>query len=199
MSATAKSETMTTAQAAVRTLAVNGIDTVYCLPGVQNNFLFDALYDEKDKIRSVHTRHEQGAAYMALGAAMATGRPAVFSVVPGPGVLNTTAALSTAYACTAPVMCLTGQIPSAMIGRGVGMLHELPDQLAVMKLLTNGPTVSRIPPTRCQKLKKDSASYSQVGRVLSLSNVRWIFGPRRQTSLFQPCRSKFRTPRSIPM
>jgi acetolactate synthase I/II/III large subunit len=136
MSATAKIKTMTTAQAAVRTLAVNGIDTVYCLPGVQNNFLFDALYGEKDKIRSVHTRHEQGAAYMALGAAMATGRPAVFSVVPGPGVLNTTAALSTAYACTAPVMCLTGQIPSAMIGRGVGMLHELPDQLAVMKLLT---------------------------------------------------------------
>jgi acetolactate synthase-1/2/3 large subunit len=127
---------MTTAQAAVRTLAVNGIRTVYCLPGVQNNFLFDALHGAKGTIRSVHTRHEQGAAYMALGRAMATGKPAVYAVVPGPGVLNSTAALSTAYACSARVMCITGQIPTAMIGRGVGMLHELPDQLAVLKLLT---------------------------------------------------------------
>jgi acetolactate synthase-1/2/3 large subunit len=73
---------------------------------------------------------------MALGAAMATGKPAVYSVVPGPGFLNTTAALATAYAANAPVFCLTGQIPSKAIGRGFGQLHEIPDQLGILKSLT---------------------------------------------------------------
>lgn len=127
---------MTTADAAVATLAQNGIDTLYCLPGVQNDQLFDAFHTAQDRIRPIHTRHEQGAAYMALGAAMATGRPQVYSVVPGPGFLNTTAALSTAYACNAPVLALTGQILSASIGRGYGQLHEIPDQLAIMRQLT---------------------------------------------------------------
>ncbi len=90
----------------------------------------------RDTINVIHTRHEQGAAYMALGAAMATGKPAVYAVVPGPGVLNTTAALSTAYACNAPVVCLTGQIPAAAIGKGLGYLHELPDQLGILRGLT---------------------------------------------------------------
>ena len=57
-------------------------------------------------------------------------------MVPGPGFLNTTAALSTAYAVNAPVLALTGQIQQAMIGRNVGLLHELPDQLAIMRGLT---------------------------------------------------------------
>ena len=65
-----------------------GITSLYCLPGVQSDHLFNALFDAGDAIRVVHTRHEQGAAYMALGAALATGRPAAYSVVPGPGFLN---------------------------------------------------------------------------------------------------------------
>jgi acetolactate synthase-1/2/3 large subunit len=84
----------------------------------------------------VHTRHEQGAAYMALGAAMATGKPQVYAVVPGPGFLNSTAALATAHACNAPVLALVGQIPQQHIGRGFGFLHEIPDQLGVMRSLT---------------------------------------------------------------
>jgi len=128
--------TMNTAQAVVSSLAINGIDTLFCLPGMQNDVLFDAFYDVRDRIRIVHTRHEQGAAYMALGSAMATGKPSVYCVVPGPGFLNSTAALSTAYACYAPVIALTGQIPQRQIGRGHGFLHEIPDQLAVMRSLT---------------------------------------------------------------
>ena len=127
---------MTTAQAVVSMLEVNGIDTLFCLPGVQNDAFFDALYDRTNAIRPVHARHEQACAYMALGAAMATGRPSAYVVVPGPGFLNTTAALSTAYAVNAPVLALTGQIQQAMIGRNVGLLHELPDQLAIMRGLT---------------------------------------------------------------
>ncbi|HEV8016456.1 MAG TPA: thiamine pyrophosphate-binding protein, partial [Stellaceae bacterium] len=64
-------ETLNTAEAVVRSLILNGVDTIFGLPGVQNDVFFAALHDAQDKIRVVHTRHEQGAAYMALGAAMA--------------------------------------------------------------------------------------------------------------------------------
>lgn len=123
-------------EAVVAALVAEGVDTIFGLPGIQNDWLYNALFDARDRIRVIHTRHEQGAAYMALGAAMATGRPSVYNVVPGPGFLNTTAALATAYAVNAPVLCLTGQIPSRAIGRGEGALHEIPDQLGVMKSLT---------------------------------------------------------------
>ena len=127
---------MNTAEATVAGLVANGIDTLFCVPGVQNDVLLDAFYQAGERIRIVHTRHEQGAAYMALGAAMATGKPSVYCVVPGPGFLNSTAALATAYACNAPVLALTGQIPQQQIGRGHGFLHEIPDQLGVMRSLT---------------------------------------------------------------
>ena len=132
----ASARRMTTGEAAVESLIANGIDQVFCLPGVQNDYLFDALHGAQDRIRTVHTRHEQGAAYMALGAAMASGRPAAYAVVPGPGFLNTTGALCTAYAVNAPVLALVGQIPAAAIGRGYGLLHEIPDQLGTMRSLT---------------------------------------------------------------
>ena len=97
---------MTTAEATVATLGAHGIDTIYALPGVHNDHLFDALAISTDVIRTVHTRHEQGAAYMALGAALATGKPQVYAVVPGPGLLNTGAALLTAFSMNAPVLAL---------------------------------------------------------------------------------------------
>jgi acetolactate synthase-1/2/3 large subunit len=122
--------------AAIRSLIAHGIDTVFGLPGGQLDHLFDALYQQRDRLRLIASRHEQGAAYMAFGYARSTGRPSVYTVVPGPGVLNTTAALCTAYACNTPVLCLAGQIPSDAIGKGFGELHELPDQLATLRLLT---------------------------------------------------------------
>jgi len=73
---------------------------------------------------------------MALGAALATGKAQTCCIVPGPGFLNATAALSTAYATNAPVLSLVGQIPLGAIGKGFGLLHEISDQLGVMKGLT---------------------------------------------------------------
>src|SRR5262249_45288142 len=102
---------MPPADAAVAALIAHGIDTVYALPGVHNDHLFDALFKAGDHIRTVHARHEQGAAYMALGAALATGRRQIYTVVPGPGLLNSAAALLTAYGMNAPVLALIGQIP----------------------------------------------------------------------------------------
>ena len=127
---------MTGGEALVEMLRRHGVDTVFALPGVQNDALFAALYDARNAIRVVHPRHEQAAAYMAYGYARATGRVGVYIVVPGPGFLNTTAAFATAYATSTPVLCIAGQIPLAMIGRGIGFLHEIPDQLGVMQRLT---------------------------------------------------------------
>lgn len=122
----------TGAEILVNALAAEGVDTIFGLPGLQLDYIFDALYGRRDAIRVIHTRHEQATAYMAFGYAQATGRVGTSLVVPGPGVLNATAALSTAYACNAPVLCITGQIPSAHIGGGLGFLHEIPNQTAML-------------------------------------------------------------------
>ena len=128
---------MTTAEAIVASLIAHGLDTIYALPGVQNDHLFDALFKAQDRIRTVHTRHEQGAAYMALGAALATGKPQAVAVVPGPGLLNASAALLTAYSMNAPVLALVGQIPERDIGRKLGHLHEINDQAGIIARLVD--------------------------------------------------------------
>src|ERR1700751_1329501 len=127
---------MSGGDAVVRSLMAHGISSIYCLPGGQSDHLFNAMFDAGDALHVVHTRHEQGAAYMALGAALATGRPAVYSVVPGPGFLNSTAALVTGYSTGARVLALIGQTTSGAIGKGRGLLHEIPDQLGILRTLT---------------------------------------------------------------
>ena len=127
---------MTTARAIVRSLAANGVDIVFGLPGVQLDALFNALHDERNRIRVIHPRHEQAAAYMALGYAQASSKIGTYVVVPGPGILNTTAALATAYSTCTPVLAITGQLPSHAIGQGYGLLHEIPDQLSILRGLT---------------------------------------------------------------
>src|SRR5262245_57621658 len=127
---------MSGGDAVVRSILAHGISTIYALPGVQSDHLFNAMFDAGDALSVVHTRHEQGAAYMARGAALATGKPAAYSVVPGPGFLNSTAALATAYSTGARVLALIGQIPSRGIGKGHGLLHEIPDQIGILRRLT---------------------------------------------------------------
>ncbi|MFT5500375.1 MAG: acetolactate synthase-1/2/3 large subunit [Woeseiaceae bacterium] len=123
----AASEKMTGGEAIVRAAVANGIDTIFGLPGAQIYPLFDAIH-QAPEVKAIISRHEQGAAYMAFGYASATGKPGAFAVVPGPGVLNATAALCTAAGCNKPVLCLTGQVPSGFLGVGRGHLHELSDQ-----------------------------------------------------------------------
>jgi acetolactate synthase-1/2/3 large subunit len=74
---------------------------------------------------------------MALGAALATGKPQAYAVVPGPGLLNSSAALLTAHTMNAPVLALIGQIPDADIGRGLGHLHEIRDQAGIIARLVD--------------------------------------------------------------
>jgi len=136
--APAKTESMTGGQALVASLLRQGIDTIFGLPGVQLDGAFDALYDAQKNgdVRILHTRHEQGAAYMADGYARVTGDIGTCMVVPGPGLLNAAAALSTAYACNQPVLCVTGQIQSDKIEGGRGLLHEIPNQLTMVRSVT---------------------------------------------------------------
>ena len=140
---------MTGGQALAHSLRVEGIDTLFALPGIQLDYLFDALWELRDEFTIYHTRHEQATGYMADGYARSTGKPAGFIVVPGPGVLNTTASLSTSYACSSPVMCITGQIDTPLIDQGIGALHEINDQVGLLSHLTKlserGNSPSEIP------------------------------------------------------
>lgn len=137
---------MTGGQALVASLIANGIDTLFALPGVQLDGAFDALYEEQERIRVIHPRHEQAAAYMADGYARGSGKIGACMVVPGPGLLNATAALSTAYACNSPVLCVTGQIQSDLIEFGRGLLHEIPNQLGMIRSVTKHAERAVTPP-----------------------------------------------------
>ena len=127
---------LTGGQALVQSLKVEGINTVFGLPGIQLDWAFDALWEERDSIAVIHPRHEQATASMADGYARTTGRVGAALVVPGPGLLNATAALSTAYACNSPVLMISGQIQSDLIEFGRGVLHEIPNQMGMIRSVT---------------------------------------------------------------
>jgi acetolactate synthase-1/2/3 large subunit len=127
---------MTGGRALVESLKLNGVDTLFCIPGVELDQFFVALYDERESFNVIANRHEQGCAYMALGYAKSTGKVGAYAVVPGPGFLNSSGALATAYAGNAPVLCITGQVPSQQIDRGAGAHHEITDQLGILRNLS---------------------------------------------------------------
>jgi len=125
-------ERLTGGQLLVAGLKRWGVDTIFGLPGVQLDWFFDAVALDGG-FQVVHTRHEQATSYMADGYARASGKVGVCAVVPGPGVLNAGAGLSTAYANNSPVLCIAGQVFVKDIGQGRGALHEIPDQLGVLR------------------------------------------------------------------
>jgi acetolactate synthase-1/2/3 large subunit len=162
----AVTKTMTGGQALVASLIAQGIDTIFALPGVQLDGAFDALHDAVSggQVRVIHPRHEQTAAYMADGYARVTGRIGTCMVVPGPGLLNASAALATAYACNSPVLCVTGQIQSDLIGVGRGQLHEIPNQLEMIRSVTkfSGRAVE---PAAIPNLVNDAVTAMWSGRI----------------------------------
>jgi acetolactate synthase-1/2/3 large subunit len=127
---------MSGAQALVRQLRSEGVDTIFALPGVQIMAAFDALHEAQNDISLVHVRHEQATTYMADGYAKVTGKVGVAMAVPGPGALNASAGLGTAFASSSPVLLVSGQIDSGALGKRQGQLHEVEDQLDVFKPIT---------------------------------------------------------------
>ena len=126
---------MTGGQALVRSLSREGVRVVFGLPGVQTYHAVDAFYDHPE-VRFIATRHEQATTYMADGYARASGDVGTALVVPGPGVLNASAGLGTAYASSSPVLLVSGQVNIDRIGKDVGVLHEVNDQMDLIKHIT---------------------------------------------------------------
>ena len=182
---------MSTGEATVASLIAHGLDTVYALPGVHNDHLFDALQRAGDRIRVVHARHEQGAAYMALGAALATGKSQAYCVVPGPGLLNSGAALLTAYGMNAPVLAIIGQIPHAAIGRGLGQLHEIRDQAGIIARLVDHSAHIHAPAEAPEKVAKAIAAMRQGRRgPAALECAIDVWGKRAAVTPFAPLPEK---------
>jgi acetolactate synthase I/II/III large subunit len=125
---------MTGGEALARQLVREGVKIVFGLPGVQ---LYGALAGLRDEgVRFITTRHEQATTYMADGYARAGGAFGTALVVPGPGLLNASAGLSTAYSASSPVLMLCGQVPKRYLGRDVGVLHEVNDQMDAIAPVT---------------------------------------------------------------
>ena len=126
---------MTGGQALAKSLYREGVRVIFGLPGAQLYYATDALFDEPG-IRWISTRNEQATTFMADGYARAGGGIGTAMVVPGPGVLNATSGLSTAFSASSPVLLVAGQIPRDLIGVNRGLLHEIDDQLESVKAVT---------------------------------------------------------------
>ncbi len=108
-------EEMTGAQALVRALEHVGVDTVFGIPGGAILPAYDPLYDST-KVRHVLVRHEQGAGHAAEGYAQATGKVGVCMATSGPGATNLVTAIADAYMDSVPIVAITGQVATPMIG-----------------------------------------------------------------------------------
>ena len=111
-------------------LEAHGVDTVFGIPGVHTIELYRGL--ARSKIRHVTPRHEQGAAFMADGYARVSGKPGVALVITGPGLTNAITAMAQARADSVPMLVISGVNATATLGKGLGYLHELPDQRGML-------------------------------------------------------------------
>jgi acetolactate synthase-1/2/3 large subunit len=132
-------------QALASQLVLEGITDVFGVPGVQLDWAVEGLRQLGNQIRYVVPRHEQTTAYMADGYARTTGKIGTCMVVPGPGLLNAMAGLSTAYACNAQVLAIVGNIHSAALGKGYGLLHEVRNQSEILGCVTKWHGQARLP------------------------------------------------------
>ena len=121
----------TVGEALITLLEAHGVDTVFGIPGVHTVELYRGL--ARSKIRHVTPRHEQGAGFMADGYARAGGRPGVAFVITGPGLTNTITAMGQARADSVPMLVISGVNATDTLGKGLGFLHELPDQRGMME------------------------------------------------------------------
>ena len=122
---------MTVGEALIGLLESYGVDTVFGIPGVHTIELYRGL--ARSAIRHVTPRHEQGAGFMADGYARVSGRPGVAFVITGPGLTNAITAMGQARADSIPMLVISGVNQMASLGKGLGYLHELPDQRGMMR------------------------------------------------------------------
>jgi len=123
-------------QAVIESLRAQGVDTVFGIISTHMMEVYDALFDHQDAIRFISTRHEHAAAFMADGYARVTGKPGVCFTSTGPGAANSMSAMGEAYFSSSPVLNITSTAEEDLYGRGLGMSHEIKDQLGMFATLT---------------------------------------------------------------
>ncbi len=106
---------LTGADIVIRCLQDEGIEYIFGYPGGAALHIYDALY-KQDKVKHILARHEQGASHAADGYARATGKPGVVLVTSGPGVTNAITGIATAYMDSIPMVVISGQVPTHLIG-----------------------------------------------------------------------------------
>lgn len=109
-------EIITGAEALMRSLMNEGVDTIFGYPGGSIMPVFDAMYDHRDDFRQVVVRHEQGAAHAAQGYARSSGKVGVCIVTSGPGATNTLTGISDAILDSTPIVVIAGQVASSVLG-----------------------------------------------------------------------------------
>lgn len=121
----------TLGEALIGLLEAYGVDTVFGIPGVHTVELYRGL--ARSNIRHITPRHEQGAAFMADGYARASGKPGVALLITGPGLTNAITPMAQARADSVPMLVISGVNRSDTLGKGLGYLHELPDQRGLVE------------------------------------------------------------------
>ncbi len=112
-----------------QSLTARDVEIIFGIPGVHTIELYRGI--EGTGIRHITPRHEQGAGFMADGYARVSGKPGVVFVITGPGLVNTLTPMAQARADSIPMLVITGVNKRDSLGKGLGLLHELPDQLAL--------------------------------------------------------------------
>lgn len=112
----AQSKGITGAEAVIRCLLAEGVDTIFGYPGGAIMPVYDSLYDYRDRIRHILPRHEQGAIHAAEGYARVTRRTGVCMVTSGPGAMNLMTGLADAMLDSTPLVCITGQVFRHLLG-----------------------------------------------------------------------------------
>ncbi|MDR2886128.1 MAG: acetolactate synthase large subunit, partial [Rikenellaceae bacterium] len=103
-------------EALLLSLIEEGVDLMFGYPGGQIIPVYDVLYDYRDKIHHILTRHEQGAAHAAQGYARMTGKVGVCMATSGPGATNLVTGITDAMLDSTPLVCITGQVPATLLG-----------------------------------------------------------------------------------
>ena len=117
----------------VEGLHARGVEVIFGIPGVHTVEMYRGL--SGSPVRHVTARHEQGCAFMADGYARASGKPGVALVITGPGLTNALTAMAQAREDSIPMLVISGVNRRASLGKGLGLLHELPDQQAMVQTL----------------------------------------------------------------
>lgn len=183
-------ERMKGGQAAIRALENQGVEVVFGIPGVHTLEIYDALVDSS--IKHILARHEQGAGFMADGYARASGKPGVAVIITGPGITNVMTAVGEAYTDSSPLMVLSSNVEQAWAGQMLGHLHDLSDQLGVMRAVTKwnaqATSVAQVPALVSEAFSKMKSGRARPTHVEVPLDVLSDFGEAE----FSPAASEHR-------